>query len=720
MEYPRMVPGIILVSSQDGYVVEGGPSRDLFTGPVVLDLVPRLLPLLDGARAVAEIAAVLGRPADEIAAVVRALARSGVVEVLDAPPGIVDDPPSPLRGYLRRSIPGGRGEIIYRRLQAASALVTGEGQIPDRIADLLARSGVGAVARRSASAGWGAGNGASPDLVIEVVRADQDHGQVANGAAAPPLLPVRLGDPEITVGPLVDVPGGRCRGCCMAAGSTHAGIVADPDRATASAVAGVAAGAALRYLGGYGTTWIWSAAIAVRTDNGQQRQQPVPRRPGCAACGRPGLRLSGTALTEFDDDQAAETAPRGGDIEPLSLGSPTGPARRHLTEPRLDPRKPYCDLIPGGEPGNRAWPTLSWVLERAVGAPRNPNRPAAPTSGRWAPSVGNLGPLQAYVVHLLPGAAAQAWYYDAAAHDFVAVRQSTWSGIPGPGLAGKSALSLVLVGDIAYCTSRLGRTGRRVVHQDAGAAVAQLHWCCRAAGWSAAARADEERGKIMAALDLDPGREAITAVIDVALPPEPRPAVATSPRNAMRRASSILRQSSMTYAFGPAPVPATLVEEAVRRSLARTADVWPQAGPQVGCVLYARRVAGLPPGYYDVATRQPLPGPDPGELCPVLETYLGDRRLDPPVLALFCGDRETALSAYGADGHATLIAKSAAAASFTRLLCTAGGLSSGIFARLPSALLDAAAGRLRVGSQVYCGLAVGPGSGSSPDMDVIW
>ena len=141
---------------------------------------------------------------------------------------------------------------------------------------------------------------------------------------------------------------------------------------------------------------------------------------------------------------------------------------------------------------------------------------------------------------------------------------------------------------------------------------------------------------------------------------------------------------------------------------------------QVGCVLYARRVAGLPPGYYDVATRQALTGPDPGELCPVLETYLGDRRLDPPVLALFCGDRETTLSAYGADGHATLIAKSAAAASFTRLLSTADGLSSGIFARLPSALLDAAAGRLRAGSQVYCGLAIGHGSGSSRDMDVIW
>ena len=68
-------------------------------------------------------------------------------------------------------------------------------------------------------------------------------------------------------------------------------------------------------------------------------------------------------------------------------------------------------------------------------------------------------------------------------------------------------------------------------------------------------------------------------MIDVALSPGPRPAIAKSPRNAMQRASSILRQSSMTYAFGPAPVPATLVEEAVRRSLARTAHVWPHAGP---------------------------------------------------------------------------------------------------------------------------------------------
>ena len=390
---------------------------------------------------------------------------------------------------------------------------------------------------------------------------------------------------------------------------------------------------------------------------------------------------------------------------------------QHLTGRRLDPREPHCDLIGAEEPGHRAWPTLSWILERAVGAPRSPKRPATQTLSRWAPSVGNLGPLQAYVVHL-PGAAAQAWYYDAAAHDFVAAGQSAWPGIPG--LAGTSAFSMVLVGDVTYCTSRLGLPGRRVVHQDVGAAVAHLYWCCRAAGWSAVARADEGRDKIMAALDLDPGREAIAAVIDVAVPAGPRPGVAQSPRRAMRQASSILRQSSMTYDFGSAPLSATLVEEAVRRSLALTAQVWPHAGPQVGCVLYARRVAGLLPGYHDLVTGQALTGPEPGEICPVLEAYLGDRRLDPPVLALFCGDRETTLSDFGADGHATLIAKSAAAASFTRLLSTADGLSSGIFARLPSALLDAAAGRVRVGPQVYCGLAIGPGPGSSPDMDVIW
>jgi len=727
MAYPRMVPGIVLVSSQDGYVVEGGPRRDLLTGRLVLDIVPALLPLLDGARALDDIAAVLGRPADEIARIVRALAESGVVEILDAPPSAGGGPPSALRTYLQRSSPVGRGEIIYRRLRAASALVTGEGQIPDLIAALLTRSGVGAVARLPARAGGsgGAPDRAVPDLTIEVAAADAGDGQVTAGAAASPLLPVRLGSAEVTVGPLLDVPGGRCRVCCTAAGSPDTQIAACPDGAAAGVAAGVAAGAALRYLGSYETTWVWNGTIGVRTDNGQQQQQPVPRRPGCSACGRPGLRLSGSALAEFDRDQAAGLAPRGGDIEPLSEGTrpAIGPSRRHLTGRRLNPRDPHCDLIAGGEPGRRAWRTLSWVLERGVGAPRRATSAAAQSVRRWAPSAGNLGPLQAYLVRSLPGEAAQAWYYDPAAHDFVTVHQSPWPGLSGPGPARKPALSLVLVGDVAYCTGRLGRSGWRVVHQDAGAAVAQLYWCCRAAGWRAAVRAEEGRDKIMAALDLDPCREAIAAVIDVAVSAEPPFASAKSPRSAMQRASSILRQSPMTYSFDSTPLSAALVAGAVRRSLSLTREVWPPAddgGPQVGGVLYARHVEELQPGCYDAVTRQALTGSEPGVPVAVLEDYLGDRCLDPPALVLFHGDREAVLASGGAEGHTTLMTKSAAAANFTRLLSTADGLSSGLLARLPSALLDAAAGRLRAGPQVYCGLAIGHGRQASRGMEVMW
>ncbi len=641
----------------------------------------------------------------------------------------VDRRPSPFFTHLRRSAPGGRGEIICGRLRAASVLVTGEGQVSDLIAALLTRSGVGTVVQRAGRDGscGRAADRLSPDLTIEVLRGDEDQGQVATGVPASPLLPVWLSYPETTVGPLLDVPGGRCRRCCVAAGQADGGGAAYPDGPAASVAAGVAAGAALRYLGRYGATWAWNAAIGIRMDNGGQQRWPVPRRPGCADCGGSGVRLRGSALAEFDRDQAAELPPCGGDAEPLSPGTrpAAGPARRHLTGLRLNPRMPHAGLLAGGEPGGAAWQTLSWVLERTVGAPRSAHSPAVHVVDHWAPSVANLRPLQAYVVHNLPGEAAQAWFYDGAAHDFVALPQTSWTGPPSAGTAGKAAFSLVLVGDTAYCASRLGPSGRRVVHQDAGAALAQLYWCCRAVGWRMAVQAEEGRDTIMAALDLDGRREAITAVIDVAVPPRPLalPASVTSPRGAMRRASSILRRSGMTYSFDSTPLSAAPVEEAVRRSLSLTRDIWPPAGgagPQVGCVLYARRVSGLPPGCYDPIVQRALTGSEPGALNAVMESYLGDRHLDPPALVLFLGDREATLSAYGAAGHTTLISKCAAAASLTRLLGTAGGLSSGLFARLPSALLDAAAGRLRAGPQVYCGLAIGRGSGSPPGMDVMW
>jgi hypothetical protein len=105
---------------------------------------------------------------------------------------------------------------------------------------------------------------------------------------------------------------------------------------------------------------------------------------------------------------------------------------------------------------------------------------------------------------------------------------------------------------------------------------------------------------------------------------------------------------------------------------------------------------------------------------PVIEQYLGDRCLDPPALALFHGDRALTLADHGAAGHAALITQCAATASFARMSAVASGLDSGMLARLPRALLDAAVGSLRIGPQVYSGLAIGHAAEPGQGTEVIW
>jgi hypothetical protein len=711
--YPRIVPGVLLTPAEDGYVVEGGPRRDRFAGHLVTEVFPRLLPLLDGTRPDEVLAAALGQPGGQITRILDALAASGAVELRDAPSGPGDDSEPVMRTFLRRSIPHSRGDTVWRRLGAATALVTGNGQVPDLIAALLRGSGVGSVHRRPERPG----SPYQPRYALTIDVTSGNRHDPATGRQLGPRLPVQVGQAEILVGPLLDMPGGRCGACCAGPGPARGGGWLGVG--AVGVAASVAAGAAVRYLGGYGTSWAWQGAIRI---GAELRPSLVlrPRQPGCSSCGRPGIRLSARAAAEHDRDQAAEIPPRGGDFAPRSAGDgPGATSRRHLTGQHLNPRNPDRELVVGLAPGRCAWSTLSWILERAVGTSRRGTGRGNAAVRLWSPSVGGVGPLHAYLMHEPPGGPAAVWYFDRAARDFVALPAAAGARLAGPAGAGSPACTLLLVGDVGSCRPRLGPFAWRAVHQDAGAAVAQLYRCGRAVGWQAAVRPGDHQDAIAAALDLDPSREAIAAVIDLTPPGVARPGSAA----AARRVSSILHRSVMTYRFNPEPLRIPRPERLLRRALALTASAWPAppgASRGLGCALYVRRVTGMHPGLYDLAAAHSpglakIAGPSP-----VLEEYLGDRCLDPPVLALFHADLALTPVGQGAAGTAGLVSGCATAASFARLSATAAGLRSGLFACLPPALLDAMAGSLRVGPRVYAGLAIGHAAEPGPGTEVIW
>ncbi|MFI6599548.1 hypothetical protein ACIBHX_25130 [Nonomuraea sp. NPDC050536] len=132
--YPRLTEGLAFIPVAGGYVVEGGERRQTLTGRLARDVLPVLLPLLDGSRTAGE----LGLPP----ALVSALVRLGLVRLLDRPWTPDPGEPAALRVYLQRSYPPERADGIWRRLRGSQVAIVGDHRLCGPLASALARSGV--------------------------------------------------------------------------------------------------------------------------------------------------------------------------------------------------------------------------------------------------------------------------------------------------------------------------------------------------------------------------------------------------------------------------------------------------------------------------------------------------------------------------------------------------------------------------------------------------
>jgi hypothetical protein len=698
--YPRLVEGIAAIQVETGYVIEGGPRRELFTGRTARELFPRLLPLLDGTREVPQIADALGLSAPGVQRVIDVMRQRGVLDLAPEPEG-AEPAATPMRTFLRRSLPAGQGETIDRRLRAAAVSVAGTGAFAELIAELLRRSGVGRVERCD-----GAPLGGADPAVDLVVLVEDPAGSPPDGTSGLPaavaLLRVRLRRGHVSVGPLVNAPGGGCARC--AAAEIRDGCEADDSPASGDAAAiglgaGLAAGAALRYLGGQGTSPAFQGVVEVGSADRLARECPVTRRPDCPECGRPGLSLQETEILEYAYEHAAETPPGGLGVAQLEAGDPRWPvpAKPYLTEPRLRVRRSRAAAT--GERasigGDGRLAALSWMLAGAGPLPRRDGSPRQPCR---APAVGCPGSTRAYVLGDLTGAGPGVHYFDGSSGEFVGLSGNAATGVGQP-----DRLCVVLTGDLAALDPVLGPASRRVAYQDAGTALAQLDECARATGWRVYARQDPIDG-LCALLDLNPEREIVTTVIDL------QPGGVDGPLStvtARRRLSGLLGRLPVTYVFDDGPIEAAVVARLARAGHAGGDAIWGQtrgSGPALGCVLYARSVVGLPHGLYtlDTASR-PVPEP----ILDVIEASLRDRGANPPALLLFTGNLPETLAAYGAPGYPALLTKAAAAAGLVRLEACRAGLAAGLFARLPGWLAATSSPAVMRGHRVLYGCAIG-------------
>jgi bacteriocin biosynthesis cyclodehydratase domain-containing protein len=303
---------------EDGrrYVFEHGHRAVVLEGGAVRELLPRLLPLLDGTRSVDELARALGeaaRPAIVNAVVI--LAERGLV--IEGPPA-AGEPELVATAEAIAADTGSAPARIAERLARAEVAVAGSGPVAGELARLLARSGIGSV-------GWSElGGGLGPaDLVVAAPAADELDAMPAVNAAAlasgQPWLQVLPFDGRfLAVGPLV-LPGStacaRCyqlrRTASLGFGELGALLDRRPPHAPAGPIlevfgAAAAAVVVVRWVGSLdprlpGTLFALEPGAGPRIS-----VHAVLRVPRCDACS--GLAALAAPRVWFDPDCVAESA----------------------------------------------------------------------------------------------------------------------------------------------------------------------------------------------------------------------------------------------------------------------------------------------------------------------------------------------------------------------------------------------------------------------------
>jgi SagB-type dehydrogenase family enzyme len=333
------------------------------------------------------------------------------------------------------------------------------------------------------------------------------------------------------IGPVFHGQAGACRACARLA---H---VADP-RPGAGAVgaglfAGLLAGAVVHLLSRVAqvpvlrSSWRWEPGTLLPS------RAFIPRDPACpVCCPLPGDSAVGEPGTLYQHTRAGSAA--------ISYEQFTESSPPELLDPRAH-RLHYEPAALALSRQPQRWPTVQGIPLPAVTMTGDQGRGAGlaragliaglvaglrETNGatrRWAPTGGNLGSPQLYWVETGHGELARGIYgYDAPGHRLVClggpegVREvEQCMSEAGAGLAGNPAPVVAYV----VLTAALHRVARkyhayayRLVHLDAGCALAQLRLVCLSLGLRTelSPRWDDER--LGRCLRMDPAAEPVTAV----------------------------------------------------------------------------------------------------------------------------------------------------------------------------------------------------------------
>lgn len=565
---PRFLKELVTLPLQDGLLIEGTDEQQFLRGPAVANLLPRLLPMLDGAHTLDELSVASKLPARAIHNAVALLYSRGLVEDSAADPHPAPDSvDAETLAFLRRHVDVTRvnasgGQALDRLARAEIGVCAAGPNLAQNVAlmmDLIRDAGASTVRaipldgdlRTHFPGPSGIGcrlvavlvEGAEP--VDELQRLDDQ-------CAALGISWVRaLVDPDTAtadLGPYFERGETACYRCFAAANQ------ATQERRSAGAADGAAPLHGRLTADLLATEVIFAISrigpIVTRPnvnrwdlDTWETRPLRVSRRPGCARCRGTAAEsdseiATGAAALMYEEATAFPSRhlldPKGHQVHyraaSLELGklSKRYPSAEHIALP------PAVDTPPVGETLERLTadlnrpPTerltvarLASLLALTAGIERHDGHTRSRLR-RWAPTGGNLGSVELYVAAqtvdgLLPGI----YFYEPHEHALARIVESR-QGLEVESLIAQATPQaestdalIVLAAANHRVAHKYGPFSYRIVHLDAGVAMAQMQVAAHGLGLRVRSAARLSHQALLDGLDLAPYSEIVTGAVGV-------------------------------------------------------------------------------------------------------------------------------------------------------------------------------------------------------------
>lgn len=508
-ERVRLSRGLVVLPTEEGLVIDGGPNRQLLTGGAATSVLPLLLPLLDGERPLEAVADDIGITVAQVGQAIALLDQRGLIErYADTPPA------SATATYLSRGLAVTRAhrgvDQVLATLGGSSVLLAMPASVGDPLrADLLA-AGVGQ------ATGWSGDSDADRPAAVEraalVVAEDAGPAEFRDlarqcRAAATPLLRYAATPDGVEIGPLLHGGYTACYDCLTVPGGARQDAPAR--KVPAALTAGLLAAEVLAFVGRIAAVNSWRAVVRVAVPDLTTERVAVVPVPGCHECGMPAAGTDG-AVAALRYEWLVEAPPAG--VTPARVGEPLeGDPRDQALSKRHDDYPGSPRLALAAERDTDVMAALGTVLPRAVG-----HRPGKPASG--APSV------DAYVVTAprpLAGRAVGVFKYDDIRHELIATRSDApprSAALAGVEPAGPRPWALVvLVAAVGRLYGPHHLAAFRVAHLEAGAASVRLLAAAGEYGLTAVS-ARTWTGHLADLLELRPEHEVVAAVVALQIP----------------------------------------------------------------------------------------------------------------------------------------------------------------------------------------------------------